>query len=233
MSNRVVLEPIFVLHSRAYSNTSLIVECLTMRYGKVSMMARSARGLKSRYQGKLQCFVPMLASWSGARELKNLGTVELCSTPYHFNSRVLMCAFYLNELLVRLLQRDDPCPQVFTLYQMTLNALEKGELLQQALRCFEKKLLELIGYGLSLTHDSASGAPVEPECYYQYYPEYGLVKLDDNDGGIYTFSGASLLALDCDKLYAKQELSDSKRLMRLVISKYIGQKPLKTREIMV
>jgi DNA repair protein RecO (recombination protein O) len=233
MSNRVVLEPIFILHSRPYSNTSLIIECLTMRYGRVVMLARSARGLKSRYQGKLQCFIPILASWSGARELKNLGNVELCSAPYQFGSKVLMCGFYLNELLMRLLHRDDPCPDVFTLYQMTLNGLEKASALQQVLRCFEKRLLDHLGYGLSLTHESETGQPIVADCYYQYYPDYGFVQTVQDNANASIFCGRSLLDFSQESFLSDASLKDAKRLMRIAMSLRIGSRPLKSRELMV
>lgn len=222
-----------MLHSRPYSNTSLIVECITMRYGRVAMLARSARGLKSRYQGKLQCFAPILASWSGNRELKNLGNVELCGASYHLNSKILMCGFYLNELLMRLLHREDPCPNVFTLYQMTLNALEKGDKLQVTLRCFEKRLLQALGYGLSLTHEAEDGSSINAEDYYQYLPEYGFVKAVADEKNVCIFSGDSLIHIESEKFINDRYIKDAKRLMRLVLSRHIGSKPLKSRELIV
>ena len=95
---RINLEPLFILHSRPYSNTSLILDCLTMNYGRISLMARSARGPKSRYKGMLQLFSPLLASWTGSRELKNLGIVERQGPICRLEGRCLVCGFYLNEL---------------------------------------------------------------------------------------------------------------------------------------
>ena len=167
-----------MLHSRAYRSTSLIVELFTWRYGRVSVLARSARGLKSRFQGQLQMFMPILISYSGRGELKNVSQLELNGKPYHLGGRYLMCGFYLNELLVRLLQKEDPHPKVFTLYQDTLNAMEQQQHLEHCLRVFEKRLLQLLGYGLSLQFDAINQQPVVAGQYYRYIPEQGLVQIE-------------------------------------------------------
>ena len=112
MTNRVTLEPTYILHRRAYSNTSYIIDFFTRTHGRVSAVARSARGPKSRYRGKLELFVPMLVTWTGKYELKNLGEVEFCQPPIDLQGNALLCAFYLNELLVKCLQREDPHPQL-------------------------------------------------------------------------------------------------------------------------
>src|ERR1700722_10385018 len=111
--HRVNLEPCFVLHSRPYRNTSLIVELLTKHYGRIAAIARSARGPKSRFKGCLQSFVPLLISWSGRGELMYVSAVELQAMPYQLNGKALMSGFYLNELLVRLLLHQDDYSQVF------------------------------------------------------------------------------------------------------------------------
>lgn len=233
MTTRVILEPVFILHGRPYRNTSLIVEMFTMRYGRVAALARSARGLSSRYKGKLQPFSPMLASWTGRSELMNLGQVELNGMAYQIEGQALLCAFYLNELIMRLLQRDDPYPILFEQYQATLNALEKKASLEKTLRCFEKNLLERLGYGLSLERDAQTGEDIQSDQLYQYIPERGFLRCDVVMEGLAIFSGKSLLSLREEKFCDKKCLQDAKRLMRIILSHHLGPKPLKSRELLL
>ncbi len=230
-SQRVNLEPVFVLHSHAYSNSSLIIELLTYKHGRMAAVARSARGPKSRYRGKLQLFTPLLASWIGRGELKTLGNLELSGRAYQLDGDVLLCGFYLNELLMRLLQRVDPYPNLFTLYQDTLNALEQGENLPKTLRIFEKRLLQALGYGLSLVHDADSHEPIDSKKHYQYLPERGFVcSAQDNSGLI--LPGSSLLALEQEDFSDSTSLQDAKKLLRCVLARHLGSKPLKSRELL-
>jgi len=233
MTHRIILEPILILHTRPYSNTSLIAELLTMRYGRIAVLARSARGLKSRYKGMLQLFSPLLASWSGSRELKNLAAVERNGPVYPFDGKALICGFYLNELLIRLLQRDDPCVNIYHLYQKTLNALEKEKDFSVALRCFEKNLLHELGYGLPLRRDAQTGEPIDPDAIYQYLPERGFLQCDQSVENVVTFSGRSLLALSQEKLDDDEVLRESKRLLRTALSRHLGSRPIKSRELLV
>jgi len=220
--SRVILQPVFVLHSRPYGNTSLLVELFSKHHGRIVALARSARGLSSRYKGKLQLFTPILASWSGKRELMYLGDIELASAPFQLEGKELLCAFYLNELVVRLLHRDDPHPFVFQLYQDTLIALEKRQDLQATLRCFEKQLLQRLGYAIPLTRDAQTGDPICSESYYQYIPERGFLRCDDVDNAAIKFPGSSLIAFHQEHFPTQEIRRDAKRLMRLILSRHLG-----------
>ncbi len=233
MQHRVILEPIFILHQRPFSNTSLIVDMFTMRYGRIVAVARSARGHKSRYRGMLQAFTPMLASWSGRNELKTLGQVELSGAPYQIEGRALLCGFYVNELLVQLLHRDDPYPMVFQHYQNLLHQLETKGLDQAALRYFEKHLLHELGYGLPLINDAQTGLLIEPEKQYQYLPERGFFHCRDEESVNVVFQGSSIIALVEETLSTEQHLLDAKRLMRMVFARHLNGKVIKSRELMV
>jgi len=228
---RVQLESAFVLHSIPYRNTSLIVDLLTRQFGRVSVVARSSRGPKSRYKGQLQAFVPLLVSYSGRHELKNLNQIELYSKPYDLLGNHMMCGFYLNELLVRLLHKEEACPQLFALYQQTLLELERGKHLERVLRIFEKRLLSQLGYGLALNTDASSGQAIESERSYRFVFERGFLEIDADIFESSVFSGSSLLALHNEALSNTAELHDAKRLMRLALSYYLGSKPLKSREL--
>ena len=227
---RVFLEPAFVLHRRPYGDTSLIIELLTLSYGRVSTLARSARGLKSRYRGGLDLFFPLLVSWAGQNDLKYLGDVELNGIPYPLEGESLLCGFYLNELLMRLLYHDDPCYHLFCSYQEALDQLINGHL-EIILRRFEKRLLEELGYGLPLQCEIKTNIPIKADQFYQYRPEQGFLlceKSEEKD----IFYGKSLLALREEKFSDDESLKDIKRLMRITLGQLLGKKPLKSRELL-
>ncbi|PHQ78992.1 MAG: DNA repair protein RecO [Coxiella sp. (in: Bacteria)] len=228
---RVALEPAFVLHSRAYRNSSLIVELLSRRYGRIAVVARSARGPRSRYQGKLQLFLPLLVSWSGRSDLKSLGNIELSGMGYELDGRALLCGFYLNELLMRLLKHEDPYPIIYQRYQDVLNRLESSGSFEADLRYFEKQLLKELGYGIPLAHEVVSGDVIDQNAFYRYMPERGFALTDPSDDR-FIFPGYVLQALDNECLETKDELKFAKRLMRMVMARHLGQTPIHTRELL-
>ena len=170
------MEPTFILHRHPFQNTSWLLELFTLNHGRFSAVARSARGPKSRYRGQLEPFFPLLTAWTGKRELKTLTLAETESAPLILTGNALFSGFYLNELLIKLLHREDPHPQLFSAYQTALLELSKGSaLLEITLRRFEKKLLEELGYGLNLSHTTDTHAPIQPEMHYQFIPQQGLI----------------------------------------------------------
>ncbi|MBS0349881.1 MAG: DNA repair protein RecO [Proteobacteria bacterium] len=220
---RVLLEPVFVLHQRPYQNSSLIVELFSQQFGRVCVLARSARGPKSRFQGFLQPFAPLLASWSGRRELMHLNALELSGSPLNLNGQALFCGFYLNELLLRLLQKEDPEPSIFFDYRAALTDLEKSNHIAVVLRRFEKRLLHNLGYGLNLKVDSQE--------FYRWTPSDGLSRYEkQGDIEPNVFSGRSLLALQQEQWDHPEDLLAAKQLMRLVLKSHLGGKPLKSRD---
>lgn len=232
MSSRITLEPAYILHRRPYSNTSLIVDLFTLNHGRLSAIARSARGLKSRYKGKLELFTSMLVSWTGRGELKTLGNVELKGAPLLLEGESLLCGFYLNELLMRLLHCDDAHPALFHVYDQTQQQLADRARLQIHLRCFEKRLLHELGYGLPLTRELETGLPIHPDQSYQYILDRGFRVCSPSDTHAMIFSGRSLMALQQEQFNDEQSLKEVKRLMRMVLARHLGGRPLKTRELM-
>ncbi|AJC50253.1 DNA repair protein RecO [Coxiella endosymbiont of Amblyomma americanum] len=228
--HRVVLESAFILHRRPYGNTSLILECLTLNYGRVSIFARSARGLKSRYKGKLELFSPFLISWSGRASLKSLGKVELNEMPVSLEGKALLCGFYLNELVLRLLPPNDPDSCLFYYYKNSLETLSKGHI-EISLRSFEKRLLERLGYGLPLEYD-IKRTSLKKDKFYQYIPEQGFASCNKENGKVNTFSGKSLLALREEVFSNAHLIKEMKHLMRLVLRNLLGSNPLKTQELL-
>jgi len=226
---RVVLQPAFVLHTRAFRDTSLLVDLFTIKYGRISCLARGAKSSKSKLRGLLLPFVPLLVSWSGKSDLVTLSKVETNNQPYNITGTNLLSGLYLNELLVRLLAYHDPHPNIFRAYQNTLNNLQNNENIQITLRLFEKQLLAEIGYGLQLTKD-AQNKPILANNYYHYKYEHGFIKCLEHDQN--TFSGKSLLALYNNKLADINTLTEIKHLMRLIYNHLLGDKSLKSRELL-
>ncbi len=223
---RITLAPAFVLHTRPYSNSSLIVELFTKEYGRISVLAQSARGPKSRYQGKLQLFTYLLASWSGRHELKYLNAAEIQGIAYQLQNAALWCAFYINELLMRFLNKEDAYPEIFFMYQKTLQDLQQAHLLQAALRRFEKQLLESLGYGFSFEG-------IEEDAWYAYVSQLGFVRQAAVKENTSVFSGKSLLALKREDFSNETFLAEMKYLMRLVIQEHLGHQTLKSRELLL
>jgi DNA repair protein RecO (recombination protein O) len=228
MPVRFTLQPAFILHTRAYRDQSLLIELFTFPQGRVVAIGR---GSKTRFRGLMRPFIPLLATWSGKSELMNLSLVEANGLPYELQGHHLLCGIYLNELLVRLLHRHDPHPQLFLAYQKALSDLQHHLQPEQILREFEKKLLTELGYGLRLNFE-ISGIPVQADKWYEYLPEQGLREQTAVSGvSSHLFRGAELLSIHQDQLEKIEVRRSAKRLMRMAIEHLLGNKPPKTREL--
>ena len=227
---KVLLDPAWILHHYPYRDSSLLLEVFSREHGRLGLVARGARASKSRWRGLLQGFRPLLLSWSQRGELGTLTAVENRAGMSVPGTRHLMSAWYLNELLMRLLTRHDPHPQLFSAYEQALQDLDAAE--QPTLRIFEKQLLQELGYGLLLDHEAESGRPVVADGLYEYRLESGPVSCDvRRDNGLY-LCGSSLLALHAEQLTDMAACQEVKHLMRAVLSLYLGARPLRTREVL-
>jgi len=232
---RVTLQHGFVLHHRAYRDTSVLLELFTPEYGRVGAVARGVRKEKSRWAAFLQPFRPLLLSWSGRGELVTLTGVEEDGSVLSFPMVAAPCGFYLNEIMLRLLQRHDAHPSLFTNYGDALRSLGEvqGDIAstqERILRTFEKHLLDELGYGLMLDHAADTGAAVQPGQRYSYELERGPVAYNERSVSV-EVSGATLLAIGRLDLTDAQCLREAKRLMRTVLAHYLGDKPLHSREL--
>jgi DNA repair protein RecO (recombination protein O) len=224
----------FVLHARDYSETSLILEVFTPRHGRLGLMAKGARRPSSRVRGLLNPFQPLLFSWVGRGELPILTAAEADGGALLASGPALYCGFYLNELMVRLLHRHDPHEALYRIYHDTLMALSQSETTEAVLRSFEKKLLSEIGYGLVLDRDVGDNTPIDVDSWYDYVPERGPSRLADptlNRPRGVVVRGATLIALAQDIFNDTDNLRESKRLMRSVLTYYLGDKPLHSRKL--
>lgn len=233
MHQTVLLQPSYVLHTRAYRDTSLLIEIFSRDHGRMSAVARSARGPKSRFKGLFQQFVPLLLSWQGRTELMNLTTAENNGIPHYLTGEALLCGIYLNELLMRLLHRHDAHPGLFTAYQQALVGLQQNQQQQITLRLFEKRLLLELGYALQLDKVASTGLAVAPEQYYYFDPVQGLLPCSNISTKNNVFLGESLLALHYEEFTNNEYLRDAKRLLRLAITSLLDSKPLRSRELFI
>jgi len=230
---RITLQPAFILHHRPYRETSLLLDILTRDHGRVALIARGVRKNRSQTKALLQPFHPLFVSWYGRTELMNLHIVEPQGIPIVLLEESLLGGFYLNELLMRLLQKQDPHPQLYTIYYDTLLELERTPLQQKHLRLFEKKLLDELGYGLQLHHSVPDGKAFEAHQFYRFYPETGfeIYKGEDNLSQGSLFTGKSLLALAAEQLNDADILHEIKRLMRMALGVLLGPQPLQSRRL--
>ena len=233
MKRRMDQEPGYVLHSYPYKETSLIVEVFTRRYGRAGLLARGARRPRSAIRGMLLAFHPLGLSWSGSGELGTLRTVDWAGTHRAPSGLGLMCGFYLNELLLKLMARDDPHPGLYGHYEAALGTLREGDPPATVLRRFERRMLAELGYGLVLTHD-VHGEPLQADATYFYSLERGPVDADEGSPAPDSpeLTGKALLDMDRDDYADAATLQQARALMRYVVNHYLGGKPLHTRQLL-
>lgn len=232
-------QPVYVLHTYPYLETSLVVELFTRNFGRVATVAKGARRPRSAMRGMLQSFQPLIATWSGKSELHTLNGIEWQGGLLVLQGQALICGFYLNELLLRLLPREDPHEALFEHYQQALQALTGNEPQTIVLRRYEILLLQELGYALSLTREAGNGDAIEAEAQYSFIPEHGAIKVSAKQSqsqsprsGIQLL-GKTLLDMAQDDYTDTQTLQQSKLLMRTLISHHLGDKPLHTRQLLI
>jgi DNA repair protein RecO (recombination protein O) len=219
-----------VLHQYAYRDTSRIVEAFTAEHGRVTLFARGAAGPKSGLRGTLRPFQRLLVSWSGRSEACQLLAAEIDGAATSLPPGRLMSGFYLNELLLKLTTRCDPHRGIFDAYADTVRALGADGDEEYHLRRFEKRLLQDLGYGLSLTR-ADDGQPIEPQMYYRFDVESGPQRcVAEAPGAVY---GQSLADLEAESLADVRSLRDAKRVLRAAIDACLEGRGLKSREILV
>ena len=220
---RIQLEPAYVLHSRSFRETSLIVEAFTREHGRIAVVARGAKSARSRWRNLLEPFRPLLLSWNQKSDLGTLTAADQVASPPPLQGQSLYCGMYLNELLMRLLHRGDPHLEVFEGYRRVLSELAREIPPQPILRIFEKHLLEAIGYAMLLDREYSSDKEIRPQNWYDYKPDRGPVCRSGPGKG--RISGGALLALHSEDLVADY-LPELRMLMRSVIGYHLGGKPL-------
>ena len=220
---RVQLEPAYVLSLRNYRETSALLEVLTAHHGRVGLVARGVRGAKSKLRGLLQTFLPLLLSWSERGELGTLTGAEAGGTGVALRGEAIFSGWYLNELVLRLLQRGEAHPALFRDYSEALEALA-GDSAARGLRVFEKRLLGELGYGLHLPPELTA------EGWYAYDPASGLHPA--NGPGRNHYKGASLLDMENESFASAEGLRDARRLLRAALEPHLNGRALRTPEML-
>jgi DNA repair protein RecO (recombination protein O) len=230
---RISLQPAFVLHSRAYRETCVMLDLLTADFGRISAVAKSVRQQTSKLKPLVQPFVPLLVSWQGEGELLTLKALEPNGHSPRLMGDCLLSGLYLNELLMRVLHKNDPNPQLYTIYQETLIELQSPVELQKRLRIFEKNLLEMIGYGLQLDYEASTNQLISERYEYHFQSDHGFTRCTIEHNELQRFSGKSLLSLANEQLDDDQALYDAKKIMRLALAPLLGHYKLRSRELFI
>lgn len=222
MSERINLEPAYVLKVQAYRESSLILEIFSARYGRQGIMARGVRGQRSRLRGVLQLFQPLLVSWRSKGDLGTLTGAEAAGVASCLPGEAVFLGWYLNELLLRLLPRHDPHPDLYVHYMEALNRIITDR--DTALRRFEKRLLESAGYGFTMPSVRAPGDV------YRFHPESGFEPV--SAGASHAISRTALRDLMDERFSEPETRLQIRTLLRMAIDWHIGDQPLRTRVLL-
>lgn len=230
--------PGFILHSYPYSETSLLIEVFTRDHGRVPLIAKGAKRPHSSWRGVLLAFQPLLLSWSGRGDVKTLTAAEWQGGLPMLGGKALACGFYLNELLLKLLAREDPHPQLFDTYRAALDGLA-GDASDHAtcLRRFELRLLGELGYGLSLTHEAGTLQPLDPATRYHYVFERGPMPYSTNgvethDNQYPEVTGHTLLSMADETFDDAAVRAEAKALFRALINRMLDRQTLHSRQLL-
>jgi DNA repair protein RecO (recombination protein O) len=228
---RQVQQRAFVLHSYPYRETSLLVEVFTRTHGRIVVVARGARRPRSVMRGSLLAFQPLLVAWSGKGEVRSLHSAEWQGGQPMLSGDALLCGFYLNELMIKLLPREDAHEQLYDSYETALHRLALEPDSAPILRGFEKRMLKELGYALDLERESGSGASVEADRLYTYEPERGVLAVGARQPSGPVLPGGALLAIARDDYRDNTVQQHSKTLMRVLINHRLGRQSLNSRQI--
>nr|WP_314738744.1 DNA repair protein RecO [uncultured Haemophilus sp.] len=220
----------FVLHKREYSETSFLVDFFTEHHGRITLLAKGARRPRSPLKALLQPFTPLLLRWSGKGELKTLTKVEAASLTLPMNTLALYSGFYVNEVLVRVLENQTAYQELFQHYLLCVTKLAASpDALEPTLRTFEFQVLKALGYGVDFVHCIATGEEVDPQMWYQFRENEGfMASLLQNN---LSFLGKDLLAFEALDFSEKSTQQAAKRFTRIALKPYLGSQPLKSREL--
>jgi DNA repair protein RecO (recombination protein O) len=230
---KVDVQPAYILHTRPYRETSLLAEAFSRDYGRVALLARGARRPHSALRGLLMGFQPLELSWSGKGEVLTLMKAEWQGGQPLLTGLPLFCAYYLNELLLRLLPREDAHPRLFECYMRILMRLAHSpqkQAMEADLRIFERTLLGELGYGLTLERDY-QGIPIDASACYRYEIERGPVLLTAEEGGSVSLSGQTLLDMAQDHYDCSTTRNEAKQLIRRLLAHYLEGEELESRKL--
>jgi DNA repair protein RecO (recombination protein O) len=232
LQQRVIGQPGFVLHRYPYKETSLIIDLFSRDHGRIQLLAKGAKRPHSQLRGVLQSFQPLAVGWSGKGELRTLIAAEWLGGLLPLENASLLCGFYLNELLVKLLAREDPHPALFDHYLTTLNQLAHQESAPIVLRKFERALLKETGVATNLGYCHTTHQSVQPDQWYVVDPLQGPRVAGANENWPKVL-GQTLLDMEAEQYQDGTTLAQSKTLMRFLLAHHLGGVQLHTRQILM
>ena len=228
---RIQNEPAWLLHHRPFRDSSQILDILSLDQGRLAVIAKGSRGAKSKLRGILRPFLPLQLSWFIRSDLGTLTGAEMNGAALSLSGDALLSGYYVNELILKLLHRHDPQPEMFAAYSRTIERLAGGKEVAAFLRQFEIELLRILGYALNLDHDTETTEPLRPQQQYEYRVEQGLVPVSDRDGPM-VFRGAEIDAIRNQQFADPAVLKNAGSLLRNVIAYHLDGKELKSRKVL-
>ncbi len=231
--NRVDAQKAFILHSHPWRETSLILDVFSRDHGRLALVARGARRPYSQLRPVLLGFQPLEMAWFGTGEVRTLAKAEWLGGQPMLTGQALMVGYYLNELLLRLLPKDDAHPALFDAYADAVRRLGDQDREAADLRRFEFILLRELGYGVNLEHEADGDEPLLPDACYVYLPERGAVRVEPQDDSYPVFSGRALLAMARDDYSDAETRFQAKTLMRHLLAHTLGGQPLHSRRVLL
>lgn len=229
---RVLQQPALVLHAYPYKETSLIIEVLTREHGRLGLVAKGAKRPHSALRGVLQTFQPLNIGWTGKSAFPTLTAAEWVGGMLPLEKTALLCGFYLNELLMKFLVRNQPHPALFDHYVATLNQLAHGEPAPIVLRKFEVILLRESGLLGDLTYCHQRKAKVRADDLYVLDPEYGVYPAEVHSVST-KIAGKTLLDMQNENYEDPTTQVQSKLLMRQLLRHHLHGANLNTRQILI
>jgi DNA repair protein RecO (recombination protein O) len=244
VAKRISDEPAYVLHRYDWSESSLILEVFTRQHGRIALVAKGAKRPSSNFRPVLLPLQPLRIAFGGDAEIRTLKGAEWTGGQAMPSGSALLSGYHLNELLLRLLARDDPHPQLFDAYAgaVTVIGSQHGEAIEPALRAFELILLREIGLLPALNAQTLTLAPMETEERYGLVPEAGLIAIGDQDQrpGLPGARWSALEAALSDSAAFQATLreaavcaSELKPQLRTVLHYHCGVSQLRTRQLMM
>lgn len=228
---RVDQQPAWVLHHRPFRDSSRILDILSRDHGRLALISRGSRAAKSKLAGVLRPFMPLHLSWVIRSDLGTLIGAEMHGEPISLTGDALLSGYYVNELLLHMLHRHDPQPDIYDSYARTIGRLAGQQNTAPVLRDFEIDLLRMLGYALNLDHDSRSSRMLRPDEKYEYRAESGPVAVNDRSGPL-VFTGAELSAIHRREFADAGVLKSAGKLLRAVITYHLDGKELKSRRVL-
>jgi DNA repair protein RecO (recombination protein O) len=223
-------QPAYILHTRPYRDTSLLLEIYTQDHGRIAAIARGVKRGKKSLSGLLQPFIPLSFSGKGRGELLTMTQVEALAMPLQLIGQRQVAGFYVNELMVRLIGKGEGSAVLFENYQNTLIHLQEKEI-EISLRRFERRLIDELGYGLTFDHTLPDLQPIVANHHYTFALNQGFIMVDKGIKTPGIFSGEIVLNIAKEDYSCKETLQAAKQLFRFVLQFYLGKKPLLSRQL--